>query len=84
MGSPSGNCCGMEGDATPCALEMKGEFPNWDKCWRFNTYKHKAEVAKMMQEVDVTPEVFCPENLLAWEGIKLGVWFSYVMGREYS
>ena len=78
-----GNACALTGAHSPCCMEMAKANPDWDKCLTFNHPANTPILKEAMERAVVNPKALWPAGKTSWEGIKIGVCFLYVMGRDY-
>lgn len=66
-------CPLIVGRCSPCAMEMEGDTPDWDRCRFFNTETHRPLVEVMFGRCTIFPRE------LPAEGTSLRLWAGYVM-----
>ena len=79
----TGNACALTGEHSPCRMEVAGDEPNWDKCPVYNKQGNVPQLKQIMESVTTAPKIFWPSGASSWDGIKFGVWFHRVMGRDF-
>ncbi|MDO8572634.1 MAG: hypothetical protein Q7S11_02565 [bacterium] len=78
-----GNACALTRAHSPCCMEMAKAKPDWDKCSTFNHPASTPILQEIMENVVANPKALWPAGKTSWEGVKIRVWFRYVMGRDY-
>ncbi len=78
-----GNACALTGSHTPCKMEIMGSKPSWDMCSFFNHPHNAPIIEEIMEQVVANPKALWPAGQTNWEGVKIRIWFRYVMGRDY-
>lgn len=82
----NGNACALTFKHYPCAMEMDGKQPCWDKCGNFNHDGNRDETEHFLAVATAYPDELKPARAIShwsWKGINAGEWFQMVMGRNF-
>ncbi len=79
MMDTDGNQCALCAGFVPCGMEMKGEYPSWEKCDVMIT-PNKEKFIGSLSKVTVFPDEFFPPNKKKWSGKSFTGWYSYIVG----
>lgn len=79
MMDTDGNQCALCAAFIPCGMEMKGEYPSWEKCDVIIT-PDKKKLIWSLDKVIVFPNEFFPPSKKRWSGKPFTGWYSYIVG----
>ncbi len=83
MDTEGNQCALVRGSHSPCAMEMNGQTPDWNKCSSEDNEALIEEFDKMTEKhLRVAPKEFWPDGKSSWKGLPFKTWKEYVMGNQ--